>query len=184
LPAGAVSDWKGAIISAVSTFFGDIPHQRCLVHVLREAKKLLPARSPFKATLSLRKIAKDLISVETEKEKREWIESLDKWKKHYGFMLNEKTKKDPLSGVGKKWWYTHGNLRRGFNLLTKDQNPFFVYLKNPLIPFSNNSLEGLNSQLKKQLTAHRGMKIKKKISFTFWYFTFSKVKTKSDLKNL
>lgn len=45
LPQGAVSDWKGAIVSAVSSHFGEIPHQRCLAHVKREAKRLLPKHS-------------------------------------------------------------------------------------------------------------------------------------------
>jgi len=87
-------------------------------------------------------------------------------------------------GTKKKWWYTHGNLRRAWRLLTKDQDPFFVYLTNPQIPNSNNSLEGVNSQLKQKLGDHRGMKLQQQVSFAFWYFTFSRVKNKSDLKKL
>ncbi|MBT4651927.1 MAG: IS1 family transposase [Candidatus Pacebacteria bacterium] len=37
-PVGAVSDWKGAIVSSVACYLGDIPHQRCLTHVTRTLK--------------------------------------------------------------------------------------------------------------------------------------------------
>ena len=38
LPTGAISDWKRAIVSAVTMYFGDIPHQRCLIHVVRQGE--------------------------------------------------------------------------------------------------------------------------------------------------
>jgi hypothetical protein len=69
-------------------------------------------------------------------------------------------------------------------LLTDDWRPFFVHLDNPLIPSSNNSLEGTNSQIKKQLGIHRGMKTPQQVSFLFWYLTFTRAKTKQDLKKL
>ncbi|MDD1475038.1 hypothetical protein MEO41_27765, partial [Dolichospermum sp. ST_sed4] len=40
LPRGVISDWKGSIRASVSAFLGDIPHQRCLSHVQREAFRL------------------------------------------------------------------------------------------------------------------------------------------------
>lgn len=62
-PLGAVSDWKQAIVATVSTHFGPIPHQRCLSHVLRQTKKLLPKNSPIEATLELREIALDIKNI-------------------------------------------------------------------------------------------------------------------------
>ena len=53
LPSGVISDWKGSIRAGVATYFGDIPHQRCLTHVSREAKRFLPKRSSFRAVLVL-----------------------------------------------------------------------------------------------------------------------------------
>lgn len=181
LPDGAVSDWKGAIVTSLNMHFGPIPHQRCLTHVTRMAKRLLPENSPFAATRALRKIAQELILVEFWQEEVDWLWSLKLWEEKYGYMLKEKT-----IGVKtrKKWWYTHGNLRRGFRLLTHDQKPFFVYLDHPLIPPSNNSLEGINSQLAKRLRNHRGMKTQQQVSFLHWYFCFQRIKTRRDLKRL
>ncbi len=169
-PIGAVSDWKRVIVTVVASHFGPIPHQRCLSHVLRLAKKLLPRNSPIEATLKLRRIALDLKNISDDREKEQWQEKIAQWKKEYGCLLKEKTV--GLQENKKKWWYTHGNLRRGYRLLTYDQKPLFVYLTNSLIPKSNNSLEGVNSQLDQRLGNHRGMPINQQISFVFWHLTF------------
>lgn len=169
-PMGAVSDWKLAIVTAVASHFGPIPHQRCLSHVLRLAKRLLPERSPIEATVELRNIALDLRIITDKEEKRIWQERIKRWEIQYGWLLKEKT--PGTVATKKKWWYTHGGLRRGYHLLTYDQNPLFVYLDNHLIPKSNNSLEGINSQLNQRLGDHRGMKVSQRVSFVFWYLTF------------
>lgn len=181
VPVGVVSDWKGAIVSSVPLFFPNCPHQRCLAHVVREAKKLLPKESSIEATLRLRTIAKQLSYIYNQEEKRVWLSQLIAWEKQFTPLLKERT-----FGLGteRKWWYTHGNLRRAWRLLTDDWNPFFIYLNQPLIPSSNNSLEGTNSQIKKQLGIHRGMKTPQQVSFLFWYLTFTRTKTKQDLKKL
>jgi transposase-like protein len=180
-PSGVVSDWKGSIVAAVANFLPNVPHQRCLAHVVREAKRLLPLNSPFLPTRILRKIAKQLPHVKSQEEKRSWLADLIEWERLFGHRLRERTIN---LEVGKKWWYTHGNLRRAWRLLTDDWYPFFVHLDHPLIPNSNNSLEGVNSQIKKQLGNHRGMKILQRVSFLFWYLSFTRTKSKQDLKKL
>jgi len=169
-PVGVVSDWKRAIVTSVASHFGPIPHQRCLSHVLRLAKKLLPKNSPIEATLKLREIALHLKNVSDDNQKEQWKEKIFHWEEQYGYLLKEKTVGLPENK--KKWWYTHGNLRRGYRLLSYDQEPLFVYLTNSLIPKSNNSLEGVNSQLDQRLGSHRGMQINQQISFVFWHLTF------------
>lgn len=181
LPSAAVSDWKGAIVGAVGAHFGSIPHQRCLSHVVRAAKRLLAKRSPFKATRLLRKIGCKLIHLRTEEEIVKWLMKLEKWHDRYQFMLKKKT-----IGINtkRKWWYTYGNLRRAWRLLTHSQKPFFKHLNRPLLPHSNNSLEGTISQAKNKLGDHRGMKVLQQVSFLVWYFTFTRVKNKKDLRKL
>ena len=84
----------------------------------------------------------------------------------------------------KKWWYTHGNLRSAIRLLTQNHEYTFAYLENPLLPKTNNSLEGINSQIKTKLGIHRGMKFSQQVSFIFWLLAFSRIKSRSDLKKL
>lgn len=182
LPSGAISDWKGAIVASVASYFGPIPHQRCLAHIIRQTKRLLPKYSPFEATKRLHFIASLLIQVEKPEDSKVWQAYLQRWEKQYGYMLKEKTVGNPL--IKKKWWYTHGNLRRAWRLLTHDQDPLFIFLINPLIPKTNNSLEGVNSNLKQKLGDHRGMPVTRQASFLSWYMAFTRVKTVKDLKKL
>lgn len=180
-PIGVVSDWKGAIVSGVAAYLGNIPHQRCLTHVQRTAERLLPKHSPFPATLALREITQRLIRVSDELEKHIWLMELSDWRIKYGHMLTERTT-NPVTKH--RWWYTHGNVRRAWRLLTHEQEPFFVHLKQPLIPKSNNSLEGTISQMSNKLSNHRGMKTLQQVSFLFWYLALTRTKTKQDLKKL
>ena len=181
LPIAAISDWKGAIVNAVTAGFGEIPHQRCLTHVDRLAKALLPQRSPFEATLELRGIGEQLIKINSWQEVDIWRKQLTGWYDRYGLMLKERTK-NPETKRG--WWYTHGDLRRAWRLLTDYQKPFFEHLDCPILPRSNNSLEGTFSQAVNKLINHRGMVIYQQVSFLNWYFTFTKVKNRSDLFKL
>lgn len=182
LPSGVVSDWKGAIVNGVATHFDHLPHQRCLTHVEREAKRWLPKRSPFIFTQELRNIALDLIRVENKKEVINWKARLIAWQVAYGHLLKEKT--HTQTETGSSWWYTHKDLRRGWRLLTDNWYPFFVHIDHSLIPKTNNSIEGVNSQAKRFLGNHRGMKTPQQVSFLFWYLIFTRTKTKQDLKKL
>lgn len=182
LPSGVITDWKGALVSAVNIFFtSNIPHQRCLSHVQRQLLRFLPLRSPIAATQTLRVIAQVIPDIETHEEKYYWICSVNYWISKYENLLKEKT-----IGVGtkKKWWYTHGNLRRAVKLLTFNEKHLFAYLDYPFIPNTNNSLEGLNSQIKTKLSNHRGMKTPQQVIYLFWLFTFRRVKNRKEIKRL
>lgn len=181
LPSGVITDWKGALISAVNIHLPPIPHQRCLAHVKRSLMRFLPLRSPILATQKLRSIAKEIIKIESRKGKILWKRKLKNWIKKYDFLLKEKTK-----GVGtkKKWWYTHGNLRRAIKLLTFEERHLFAYLRRKFLPKTNNAIEGSNSQIKTKLSNHRGMKTHQQATFIFWLLTFRRVKNRRNLKEL
>lgn len=181
LPAGTVSDWKGAMVSAVNQYFPHAPHQRCLSHVLREAKRLLPLKSPYAATKELRRIAEGIFLISVVENLSMWRSKVEQWLNKYGYLLKEKTR-----GVNtkRKWWYTHGNLRRAIRLLTLNQENSFAYLQYPFLPKTNNSIEGVNSFLKQKLGDHRGIKTPEQTSFLFWLLVLSRIKTREDLKRL
>jgi len=186
LPSGVISDWKSSVVAGVVTNLGDdIPHQRCLAHVVREAKRFLPKRSSFRAVLVLREIAKELPYIKSRKEERCWKSSLIDWEMAFGHLLKERSSSPTEeTKTGPKWWYTHGDLRRAWRLLTDDWYPFFIHLDHQILPNTNNSLEGVNCQLKNKLLNHRGMKTPQQVSFLFWYLTFTRTKSKQDIKKL
>jgi len=181
LPSGVITDWKGALVSAINIFLPPTPHQRCLTHVKRSLMTFLPLRSPILATRKLRIIAKKIIRIENINDKILWRKDLYGWIEEYQSLLKEKT-----IGVNtkKKWWYTHGNLRRAVKLLTFEEKYLFAYLNHLFLPKTNNSLEGLNSQMKTKLSNHRGLKTHLQVAFIFWLLTFRRVKNRRDLKSL
>lgn len=180
-PSGIISDWKKALVALSSASFRDIPHQRCLAHLVREGKRLLPAGSPNYFTLELRKVVEEIVQIKDPADYFDWSKKLDSWQNRYGQLLRVRTINE---GTEKKWWYTHGNLRRAIRLLTKDQDSLFKFLHHNFLPNTNNSLEGVNSQLKRKLGNHRGMKPNQQIVFCFWSLAFSRVKTEADLVKL
>lgn len=181
-PKSAVSDWKRAIQMAVEQYFGLIPHQRCLAHVIRSSDRLLPKRSPSFATRRLRAIGKSLLHVENDEEMGRWRHTLTNWGYKYGDMLTEKTIA-PI-GTKRRWWYTHGNLRRGWRLLTTDTNYFFSYLTTTGLPKTNNSLEGVNRNINGKLGDHRGLVVSQQVAFLSWVMAFSRVHNDKELKQL
>lgn len=184
LPSGVVSDWKGSIVNGVNTWFGNIPHQRCLAHVVRDIKSLLAKSSPILGTRQLRQIGVGITQVKTELDKNDWQLWLTCWEVFYGYLLIEKSYPINPKTSKRKWWYTHGNIRRAFRILAKDQSCLFKYLSHSNIPNTNNNLEGLNSDIKNKLANHRGMKYWSQYCFVQWYLTFKKVKNPSNLMTL
>lgn len=180
-PSGVISDWKGSIVSGINTFLPPLPHQRCLTHVKRQLMTFLPLRSPILATRELRAIAKEIIKINSYGEKDLWVKATNNWIEKYQLLLKEKT-----IGINtkKKWWYTHGNIRRAVKLLTFDKKHLFAYLSYSFLPKTNNALEGSNSQIKTKLSNHRGMKTPQQVIYLFWLFTFKRVKNRKDLRQL
>lgn len=184
LPSGVVSDWKGSIISNVERLMGAIPHQRCLAHVKRDIEHLLPKHSPYTATQELRRVGLSLLTIKSPMEKDGWLLLLHIWQMIHGFVLTERSVPDLPTKTKRRWWYTHSNVRRAFRILTKNQDNLFQYLNYPTLPSTNNSLEGINGDLKTKLRNHRGMKAEQQYQFVSWYLTFKKVKQPVDLKRL
>ena len=90
-PVGVVSDWKGTIVALKEAFFPGVPHQRCLAHLIREGKRLLPAGSPFIFTLELRKIFQEIIFISGPSDYFSWSERLNDWIARYGPLLKVRT---------------------------------------------------------------------------------------------
>jgi len=178
-PKGAISDWKPGIVRVIGETWQGIPQQRCLVHVERDLKRLLPLHSPIEATQQLRSIATTICYLPTIADRDRFIFQLELWQSKYGSLLKERTIPDP-GATKKRWWYTHGNLRRAWRILTHDTDSLFRYLEEPLLPTTNNSLEGVNSHLARR----RGLSKEYQVAMMFWQLALSRCKTPELQKQL
>lgn len=181
LPTGVVSDWKRGIVSASEQVFSLLPHQRCVAHVVRTLKVLLPVYSPIMATQELRRLALQLEQMQTFAGYVMYQLGLGAWYYTYGEMLKVVTR-----GVYTKrhWWYTHGDLRRAWRLMTINNENQFLFLDHQELPKTNNSIEGSFSQAGSKLSLHRGWKTPQQASFLYWYFALQRVKTPADMRRL
>lgn len=179
-PVGAVSDGKPGVTAIIKSIFHLENCQRCLVHVVRDLKRYLPLHSPIEATQHLRAVALTLVTIRSKQEQDAYLITLNQWYREYGSLLTTKSYPIPGSGVKRKWWYTHGNLRRAWRLMTKDPGSLFLFLENNRIPSTNNSLEGINRHLKRRAGMSKG----KQLALMMWKLAFSRMKTISQQRRL
>jgi len=179
LPYGTISDWKPGIVGAMATYLhgvapAEFPQQRCLVHVERDIKRLLALHSPIEGTKALRAIGMQITQIKTHTHRDQWFTALDAWYITYGGLLTEKSFFEADTHHRRRWQYTHKNIRAAWRLLTYDTICLFQYLDHPLIPSTNNSLEGVNSHLGRI----RGLPPAYNDALLCWKLAFSRARTR------
>lgn len=140
--------------------------QRCIFHVWMNMKSYLTLRPRTPAGQALLRIARNLKTINTTDQAVKWLQDLNDWYALYGHLTTERSyaKQRFSNGLwdsptGKRWWYTHDNLRKAYNLLTELQRRghLFTYLTTGC-PKTTSRLEGgINSIIKNVLRLHRGM---------------------------
>ena len=172
-PSVIVCDAQKGLLKAIGTVFPGVLIQRCLIHVLRQAKAWLTQHPKTRAGRELLDLVMALSTIRTQRQKRRWIRRFCRWKsRHYTF-LKERT--EALSG---RSWYTHRTLRGVRTLLTNASPDLFRFVKDPTIPSTSNIVEGgVNSRLKELIRCHRGVSLKKKLVICCWYLSLRQQKT-------
>lgn len=163
---GVTSDWHGGAVAAVASLKrSNLPHQRCLVHTQKFAEIFLTKHPETVAGEELLEIIYQLNSIKLPSEEGTWIAWLKRWGMRHEKMLLERSSGDG----GRRWWYTHGSLRRVYYSLIHTLDHLFLYLKYPPLPKDTNCVEGFFSQLDSKLGRHRGQTQERKEMFISWY---------------
>lgn len=185
LPYGTISDWKPGIVEAMATYLQGrdvvvFPQQRCLVHVEREVKRRLALHSPIEGTRALREIGLVITKLKTFADRDRWLFRLLLWHSEYGELLIERSTFEESGTQKRHWQYTHKNIRAGWRILTHDTECLFQYLDHPLVPSTNNSLEGVNSHLDRI----RGLPPTHNDALLCWKLAFSRTNNNEDKHKL
>ena len=169
------SDKHGSIISVVKHALPNIPHQFCTVHIQRRCQSLLTKKPETQAGEELLEIVLFVNKISNHYEKDIFLKWLDRYEERWRSFINQKTySKEP--DIGRKWWYTHKNLRLSLRTLRSSTSNMFYYLDHPNIPKDTNGLEAEFTHLKLKLNAHRGLTRERRANFVSWYwFLKSKV---------
>lgn len=136
-----------------------VPTQLCQFHQQQIITRYLTRNPKHIASQSLRLLSLAITKVT----KSEFIEQLDNWYLIHQDYLNERT----INIDTNKSWYTHKRLRSAYRSLRNNTNALFVYQDkdDKSIPNTTNKLEGLFSELKRQLNCHKGLNKQRKLRF-------------------
>lgn len=145
---GIVCDGKRGMFQA----FGDIPVQMCQFHQLAIVTRYITKKPRLTAGKELKPLAMLL----TKTDKESFTGALEEWHKQWKGFLAERTI-NPETG---KWHYTHKRLRSAYRSLKSNLPWLFTWYDHPELdmPNTNNSLEGVFSNVKNKLRVHAGLK--------------------------
>ncbi|WP_201582567.1 MULTISPECIES: transposase [Psychrobacter] len=141
------------------TLFTRTPCQMCQFHQVQIVTRYLTRRPKNSASIELRRLTLEIKLLDKEA----FIQRLDHWYVTHEAYLNERSTNDDNS----RTWYTHKRLRSAYRSLRTNSDWLFIYqeYKHLDIPNTTNSLEGLFSELKRQLHSHHGLNEQRKLRF-------------------
>lgn len=157
--AALVSDGQKGLQKAIRELFHSVPHQRCLIHVIRLALAWLTRNPQTDAGRELRLLVRELSRIDTLTSAQDWRSQLSIWDERNKDFLREKSI-NPETG---RTWYTHRKLRAVRSLLRGSSEHIFHFLSDCRIPSTTNCVEGgINALLKELIHRHRGLTTAKK----------------------
>jgi hypothetical protein len=166
-PRFVVCDGQKGLLKAVRVLWPQTLIQRCLLHVVRQARLWLTQHPKTPAGQALLKLVQRLPAVRTRRQRRRWQRAYRCWLRRYDGFLKQRTR-HPTEP--RRWWYTHRKLRAVRSLLSNSLPDLFHYVRYPEIPRTTNHVEGgINSRLKDLYRRHRGLSLERKTTLTAWY---------------
>lgn len=165
--ASITSDGGKGLNLAVNLVYPDIPHQRCLVHVQRQALAWLTRHPQTIPGQQLKPFIQKLAQIKTRKQAHQWTQAILSWEQRWNTFLKQRTY---FPGT-RRWWYTHRSLRKVRALLIHALPDLWHYLDDPSVPKTSNGLEGRFGSLKNHYRQHRGLSPERRQGYLAWYLT-------------
>lgn len=165
-PRFVVCDGQRGLLKAIGEVWPEAKIQRCLIHIVRQAKAWLTQNPKTVAGQELLALVKLLTNIRTRSQKKQWLQAYQYWSEQHQDFLKERS----YNVLRTHWWYTHRRLRAVRSLLSNSIPELFTFISYPQVPRTSNHVEGgINSRLKDLYRIHRGLSPWKKIVLTAWY---------------
>ena len=150
---GIVCDGKKGLFKA----FPGIPVHMCQFHQILITRRYLTSKPILEPAIELRSIIKSL----TKTDKETFIGAFNEWLKKWDAFLKEKS----IDQDKGKWHYKHKKLRSAAHSIKINLPNLFVCYDYPQlkIPNTNNSIEGIISDIKTKTKLHQGLKKERRI---------------------
>jgi hypothetical protein len=190
-PDYLIHDGHIGIAKASAKYLPNALHQRCLVHMVRNAHKdigIYPKASQAKSLLTL---IYRLVQVRTSLEADQWLTDLGSYQSAYQQGLRQRQAQAPAyttattttttttTSTATATTYTKAFLSL-YTVLSNasKRNELFTFLDQPKLPYSTNAIESLNQVLRESLGRHRGMDLARREALVSWILLF---RSESDL---
>jgi len=178
---GIVSDGGTGIESAVNEVYPNIPHQRCLIHLHRQASMGLGKHPRDSRLKKLKQLTDHLLLIESKEALTWWTQEILTWAQKNGDYLREKTHDEQQ----RKSWFTHRNARKTVRILLSAPQTSFVFVYgHPLCPRTSNEVEGLNALLRRRFVTHTGLAPKRWKRMLTWCIYFRNQHQLSKLRKI
>ena len=163
-PHYVVCDGQRGLLKALYEVWPAIKVQRCVIHIIRQARAWLTLHPQTQAGRELLIIVRALSQIHTRRQKRRWIRSYHQWIRRHDRFLKERSR------YGRRWWYTHRKVRAVRSLLTNSLPHLFTYIGHHRVPRTSNHVEGgINARIKDLLRIHRGLTPRHQQIMVAWY---------------
>lgn len=139
--------------------FNNIPTQMCQFHQTQIIRRYLTSKPRHIASQELRLLSLSLKS----HSKDSFGNALDAWYIRHEDYFNERS----INLETGKSRYMHERLRKAYRSLRKNEQWLFIFRSDSdeFIANTTNALEGLFSELKRQLNCHKGLNFERKLRF-------------------
>lgn len=134
--------------------------QRCIIHIQRQGLSWCRKKPHRTDAKHLRKLFIKVCSIDSQQEKKIFIDAFKKWDDHYGKKIIET----------KNHGWVSSDLQRARSMLVKAIPYMFNYLEDKNIPYSTNAIEGYFSRLKQKYRQHKGLSKNNQENYFKWYF--------------
>ena len=185
-PQLVTCDGDAGGLKALNCLWPDTPVQRCIVHVKRNIQRATGLHPTSPMGKALQRLSFELLAVDNLDKAAEWTVKLQQFGTVFSTQLKARTyvKDVPFDQIpkskrrNKKWWYTHYTHRGIYLQLKKmsQQGHLFAYLtkaeEGQRLERTTNKLEGgVNSQIKKLMHTHRGLRDEQqRIAYDWWLY--------------
>ena len=148
-----VCDGKSGLINAIDM----IPVLLCQYHAYKTVINHITQNPKLQAGKELKEIAGRMFYIDKET----FVKMLEEWYSKWKTFIDERTISNDTK---RKWRYKHSRIRSAYKTLFKNKDVLFTWddYLDLNIPNTNNSIEGVFSNLKNKLSVHNGLKREKK----------------------
>jgi transposase-like protein len=165
-PKAITIDGNTSVIRAIRAVWPHTLIQRCLYHILRQGTSWLRRFPQDEAAKELRLIVLTVVAIKDRKTQQIFLKRFFDWEKRFGEYVKA------FDSRHKVW----SDVQKTRILIMHALPDMFHFLRDPNIPPTSNSQEGLFSSAKILFRNHRGVGKQNRNNYFSWYFYFKNKK--------